>query len=249
VGLRVFAILVLSAASAPSQEKSFGTKSKMSFDVISVKPMSPDRADRFESYCAGGGRFVSRGTPLLWSIKWAYGVNDYQMSDGWPAWLNSFNTYEIEAETERQVTENECRVMVQSLFEQRFKLRVHRQSKTGSAYALVIGKNGPKLPAAPSVRINGVVKQATSERQAPPGWTMPRLVNYLATVRDIQCPVIDRTGLLGVYGFSLSYSTMEGDDRPDIFTALQNQLGLKLQPTRSAVEMWFVDRIERPNGN
>ena len=67
--LRIFAVLVVAATLAPSQEKGLNSQPEISFEVISVKPMPPDRQDRFESYCAGGGRFISRGTPLLWSIN------------------------------------------------------------------------------------------------------------------------------------------------------------------------------------
>jgi uncharacterized protein (TIGR03435 family) len=250
----VLAFLPIASALASAQGREANAQSAYSFEVASVKPMPPDRRDRFESYCEGGGRFISRGTPLLWAIKWAYGLNDYQMSDGWPAWLNSFGTYEIEAETDRRVTADECRKMVQSLFEERFGLRMHKQSKVVSAYALIIGKNGPgkngpKLPAAGRVTINGAVKQATSEPEPPPGWAIPRLANHLAGVRGIQRPVVDRTKLTGIYGFTLSYSTVDGDDRPDIFTALQEQLGLKLRAIKVPIEMWFVDRVERPGGN
>ena len=202
-----------------------------------------------ESYCANGGSFISHGTPLLWSIKWAYGLNDYQMSGGYPAWLNAFGTYDIETRAGRRVTADQCRRMVQSLFEERFRLRMRRQTRTVSVYALVAGKNGPKISAIGRVTINGAVKQATSEREAPAGWTMERLANYLAAIPAIQRPVVDRTRLTGMYGFTLNYSMADGDDRPDISTALQEQLGLKLQAVKAPIDMWFVDHVERPGGN
>jgi uncharacterized protein (TIGR03435 family) len=246
---RVLTFLTVAAALASPQAKDASTQSALSFEVASVRPMPPDRGDQFESYCRDGGRFILRGTPLLWAIKWAYGLNDYQVSDGWPAWLNSFATYEIEAQTESRVTDDECRKMVQSLFEERFRLRMHKQSKVISAYALIIGTKGPKFFATGRVTINGSVKQATSEREPPPGWTMSRLANYLGSVRGIQRPVVDRTDLTGVYGFTLSYSTADADDRPNIFTALQEQLGLRLRATKAPIEMWSVAHVERPEGN
>lgn len=78
---------------------------------------------------------------------------------------------------------------------------------------------------------------------------MARLANYLASIRDVQRPVIDRTMLSGVYAFTLNYSTVDGDDRPDIFTALPEQLGLRLKATRAAVELWVIDHVERPSAN
>ncbi len=241
-------MLALAALASAQDERTQG-QSKAAFEVVSIKPLPPGRRGQFESYCADGGRFISRGSPLLWSIKWAYGLNDYQVSSGWPAWLNSFGTYEIEAETEGPVTEDQCRTMVQSLFEVRFKLRMHGQIKTYSSYALVIGKNGPKLQALGKVVINGAVKQAASEREPPEGWTMARLANYLASIAVIGRPVLDRTGLPGIYGVSLSYSTADGDGHPDISTALREQLGLKLQSVKAQVEIFVIDHVERPVGN
>jgi len=219
------------------------------FDVASVKPAQGNRHDQFQSECSEGGEFISRGAPLLWAIKWAYGLNDYQVRSGWPGWLNSFGTYDIEAKAERRVTEEQCRLMVQSLFDDRFKLRLHRETKKVSAYALVAGKRGPRLPAVGRVTINGAVKQAASERELPEGWTMSRLANYLASVRAVSRPVLDRTGLKGIHGLTLNYSTVDGDDRPDVFTALQEQLGLRLQAVNAPIETIVIDHVEKPSGN
>jgi len=246
---RVVCVLTALAALAPALDRRAIAQSAPAFEVVSVRPMPPDRHDQFESLCSHGGRFISRGTPLLWTIKWAYGLNDYQVGSGWPDWLNSFYTYDIEAEGEGRVTEDQCRRMVQSIFEERFKLSMHRKTKTVSVYALVVAKNGPRLPAHGRVTINGALKQATSEREPPQGWTMTRLANYLANIRAIGRPVVDRTGLRGVYGLTLNYSTADGDDRPDVFSALQQQLGLKLEAIKAPIETWFVDHVEKPTGN
>ncbi len=219
------------------------------FDVISIRSMPPGEIANLESDCAGGGRLISRGSPLLWTIKWAYGIDDYQLTDGWPGWLNSRGVYNVEATSEARVTEGQCKAMVRSLFEDRFHLRMHHGTKVMSAYALVAAKNGPKLAPRGKVIINGAVKQASSEPEAPEGWTMARLANYLADVRGVERPVIDRTGLAGMFSFKLNYSTKDGDDRPDIFNAVQQQLGLKLQPVKAPIEMWTIDHVERPSGN
>ncbi len=221
------------------------------FDVASVKPsrLGPRDALRFE--CSAGGRLILRGTPLLWAVKWAYGLNDYQVSSGWPDWLNSFGTYDIEAkaEAEERVTEEQCRRMLQALFEDRFRLRMHRETKTVSAYGLVIGKNGHRLRGGGRVIINAEVKQSADEPEPPEGWTMSRLANYLAGVRDVGRPVLDQTGLPGIYGFTLNYSKANADDRPDVFTAVQEQLGLKLQAIKAPVTMFVIDHVEKPSGN
>ena len=219
------------------------------FDVVSIKPARGDEPVPFESLCENGGRFIARGAPLLWEIKWAFDLNDYQVAENFPGWLNSRGIYDIEAKPDAGVSESDCKRMVQSLFVDRFKLRMHAETKQMSAYALTSGRRGPKLSAGGMVRINGAIKQAASEREAPDGWTMARLSNYLASVRNISRPVLDRTGLHGSYGFVLSYSTGENDDRPDIFTALRQQLGLRLESIKAPIEMISIDRIEKPSEN
>jgi len=224
------------------------TPSRLAFDVVSVRPAAPELHQRSESYCASGGRFIARGVPLVWAVQFAYDINDYQVGDGWPEWMRAFDTYDIEATAEKSVTEDECRRMAQSLLEERFRLRLRRETKTVSGFALVAGKKGPRF-AADHVVINGEVKRASFEREPPPGWTMARLANYLASVRAIQRPVIDRTNVAGIHGFTLDYSVSERDDRPDIFLALRSQLGLTLQSVKVPLEIWFVEHAERPGAN
>ena len=246
---RVSFAVMISAVPMFLQNPCANGQSKPAFDVVSVRPVPPGRTGRFESHCANGGRFVSYGTPLVWSIEWAYDLNDYQVSDGWPTWLNASETYDIEAEIDTPVTETECKEMVQTLFEERFKLRMHPQNKTVRAYALTLAKNGPMLSGTHGVIINGAVKQTTSEREAPLGWTVARLANYLSSVAGVQLPVVDKTTLSGPYGFTLNYSVKDGDDRPDIFAALREQLGLRLKATRESIPIWVIDHVERPSAN
>ena len=219
---------------------------RTTFEVVSVKPLPPGNVTRqpFQSECSENGRYLSRGTPVLWAIDWAYELNDYQVAPGWPDWLNAFNTYEVEAVAKGRVTEEQCRLMVQSLFEDRFRLRFHWERKNVTALALVVGKSGPRLSAGGHVTINGEMKQAASESVPPDGWLMSRFANYLASVRGVDRPVLDKTGLTGIYGLTLNYSIADGDGRPDVFIALQEQLGLKLQKMKST-DQHVRDRSHR----
>jgi Protein of unknown function (DUF3738) len=164
------------------------------FEVASIKPTLAGRPRQVQS-CAGG-RFTTRGTPIAWILKWSYGLADYQLRDGGPSWLNSFDTYDIEAEAAPPVTETQCRSMVQTLIKERFKLRAHRETIQVSAYALVLGKSGFKLHDRGRVRINGAVKQDLWEAEPPDGWTMSRLGNYLAGGLHHRPPCVgsDRAG-------------------------------------------------------
>ncbi len=156
-------------------------------------------------------------------------------------------------------------LMLQSLLADRFKLRVHREAKEGRVYDLVVAKGGAKfLHAAPPPEW-----AATAPGSAPPHPCVPppgmgcieaqTSMGLLAEVLSgvVDRPVIDRTGLKGGYFVKLvsargsaaaTYSSSESSG-PSIFTALQEQLGLKLEPAKGPVETLVIDHIERPTEN
>lgn len=169
--------------------------------------------------------------------------------------------------------------MLQSLLVDRFNLKVHRETKDASVYFLTVGKNGPKLqdaktgnalavnadgtPARSRIQI-GTAKGGAEEAQAF-STDMKTLVDFLT--RQLSRPVQDKTGLTGAYDFTLDW-TPDSDTAPTTFTpaspnavplpgipgaslfaALQQQLGLKLEPGKSPIEMIVIDHVERPSGN
>jgi uncharacterized protein (TIGR03435 family) len=146
------------------------TEAPRAFEVVSVKPTPPERLNHLKyEKCNGGGPFISQGTPLLWTIEFAYRVNDIDLAPGWPAWLESFaGAYDIGGKPAGRVTDEQCRQMVQSLLADRFHLQLHRETKERGVYFLVIAKNGTKLrevkPASPKagggVRINRALMQS-----------------------------------------------------------------------------------------
>ncbi|MGB7217325.1 MAG: TIGR03435 family protein [Vicinamibacterales bacterium] len=219
------------------------------FDVTSVKPTPPERQNslRFD-YCQSSGRFSVAGTPVLWSIKYAYRLKDYQIA-GAPTWLDEFhNAYDIEGRPSREVSNAQCRLMVQSLFVDRFKLAAHREMRESPVYLLTIARNGAKLGKG-GVKLNGTTQlNGTGEPSWPDGWTMSELATYLSDFTDR--PIIDRTGLQGNYGITLDFSRTTDDmERPSLFTAVQEQLGLRLNTGTALVEIFIIDHIERPDPN
>ena len=220
-----------------------------SFEVTSVKPTPPAEEHhlRFD-YCQPSGRFTMLGTPVIWSITYAYRVKDYQIVNA-PDWVREFDTaYNIEATAGGPVSVDQCRLMVQSLFAERFKLRTHREPRESKVYVLTIGKNPIKLRKGGEVRLNGGVQfVGAGKPQWPDGMDMPELARILSNYTDR--PVIDRTGLEGKYGIRLDFSMHDGDDRPSVFTAVQEQLGLKLEAGRAPIEMLIIDHIEKPTAN
>ena len=182
---------------------------------------------------------------------------------GGPDWLGS-DDYEIQAKIEDSLyaamqkmnpaqQREQVNLMEQSLLADRFKLKVHFETREMPMYALVIAKGGPKLTPA---------KDGESSRLSMHGNEM----TATATTLDqwIHNPflggrmVMDRTGLKGTYDFTLTWSEQSvasgagpesGTDAPSLFTAVQEQLGLKLVPTKGPVEVIVVDSVERPSAN
>lgn len=227
---------------------------RMTFDVTSVRPTAPERLYnlKFEK-CTNGGPFIAAGTPLQWVVNFAYAGPEIQVSGG-PPWLGSFDAaYDVIGKPDHAVTEAECRAMVQSLLEDRFNLKVHREVKEVAAYALTVGKHGHKLqPAKPleaggGVRVNGALQRQLPESEAPDGWSM----SYLASVVSdfVGRPVVDRTNLPGKYSFSIRFAHTEDSDDPVVAVALEEQLGLKLESIRMNQNRVVIDRIEKPNPN
>jgi uncharacterized protein (TIGR03435 family) len=219
------------------------------FEVTSVKPTPPERQNLLRTdYCTSGGRFAVAGTPVMWSLTNAYGLKDYQIT-GAPAWLNDFSSaYDIEGKPPVPVNNEQCRVMVQSLFADRFKLVTHWEMRESAVYLLSIGKNGTKLREGGGVKLNGSVQiGASGKLDWPNGLPMPILARILSGYTDR--PVVDRTNLPGTYGITLDFSLSDGDDRPSIFTAVQEQLGLKLEAGKAPIDMLVIDHIEKPSPN
>jgi uncharacterized protein (TIGR03435 family) len=199
---------------------------------------------------------VVEGTPLLWTIEYAYHLRDADLAGGWPGWLESFDdAYDITGKPDRPVTDEQCRMMVQALLEDRFQLKMHHETRERAVYFLTVANGGPKVkevrPDSPDlggVRFNGRHPAILSEDVPPPGWRMPRLAAFLADLLDDHRPVIDKTGLTGIYAFNLDYSK-EGIDRPPLVPALRQQLGLLLEQGKAALDTLVIDRVERPSEN
>lgn len=236
-----------------------------SFEVATIKPTDAGpRSSRFIAM-QDAHRFVEKDYTLRLLIAAAWDLNPETVSGG-PSWVSS-DRYDITALTPGDVrpTHEEQMAMLRSLLTNRFQLRFHRQPKAFSIYALGVAGNGPRL------------KETASPADAPvtvgPGVVYPQhivLPARNATMGDfvsllqraiLDRPVVDRTGLSGRYDFDLEWAPDEtqfggtlpedaaGSPSPPLFTAIQEQLGLKLTATRGAVEALVVDKAERPSAN
>ncbi len=226
-----------------------------SFDVLSVKAASPNRP---------GGRVVvgmtgreggpGTGDPgrvryavicLKYVLFEAFGHRDLRIVG--PDWLDD-DWFQIDATMPVDTTEDQFRSMMQHLLADRFKLQFHRETKEVAAYSLVVAKNGPKMketPGAPDPPRDLVRTLADRTEMTVHQATMERLAGFLAG--QLGGPVTDATGLTGKYEFTLNFSKpgTAATDVPDIFSAVQSQLGMKLEPKKGTVQLMVIDHIEK----
>lgn len=240
------------------------SSSPPAFEVASVKPVEGLRGRMYDFSSSGPRvRYIAYATVHL--VMEAYNVKNYQVTFAPRTPLPSGGEYgtayydiEAKAEGDRARTRDEFRPMLQTLLADRFKLRVHREMKEIPVYALLVGKGGPKFKesapdATESARIgvNGRNQSITASKKS-----MDELAEMIPNVFFLDRPVVDRTGLAGAYYFKIEAtpeSRMTGDD-PDlknisIFTAVQQQLGLKLESQKAMIEVLVVDHVEKPSAN
>jgi uncharacterized protein (TIGR03435 family) len=227
------------------------------FEVASVKPFTLTLATAVPPSCPVG-RFVAR-FGLASIIDWAYGIQPFQL-DGLEKWPTARGAFAIEATSApvspEPASDARCRAMLQALLAERFKLAVHRETRTLSVYALLIAKNGAKMQPATDADQDGVHVNGAKTFGSPKGWSMEELADFLARSFYLT-PVVDRTGLQGLYRLTLNFApglynvpgVAPQGDGPDIFSAVESQLGLKLEQRKEPVEVMVIDYIEQPEAN
>jgi uncharacterized protein (TIGR03435 family) len=234
-------------------------QAKVAFEVATIKPTPMDARNNGSMILFPPGRFRHTNATLRDLIRLAYGVQDYQISGG-PGWSKD-DRYDVEAKAEAAVPRDQILRMLRALLADRFNLKVRETEEEASVYKLVVSKNGLKMLAAsesssPNARINRYEGKRT----------MPRFAEYLSGI--IGQPVIDRTGLTGPYDIKLEFTPdwvrerfvglgrtvqMNGEDLnldgPSLFTALETQLGLRLEGSKGAVRFLVVESAEEPSDN
>lgn len=236
---------------------------KPSFELATVKPSSPD-ARGGGSGMDPGGRFTARNSSLKGLMLLAYGLHPRQIEGG-PAWFET-DRFDIVAKADTAGAPNRAQVMmmVQKLLADRFSLRFHHEKKELAIYALTVQNSGSKLTPG-----TGDPNGLPTMRGDPHGhltagnMTMEEFAMGLQG-NVLDRPVIDRTGLSKRFDFTLDWTPDEfqasglgaktpapdsGATFPNLFTAVREQLGLKLESTKGAVEILIIDRVEKPSGN
>jgi uncharacterized protein (TIGR03435 family) len=252
------AIGIVGSPATLAQSSAAGGK-RLGFEVASIK--ASKQGGRGRSLLTDpAGRFTTENATLRAIIVFAFGVRDFQISGG-PSWLDS-DRFDIVAKPQNRSTPAQVPQMVQSLLVDRFKLKFHRETKEMPVFALVVGKNGPKLkptkPEDDASRSNRGFQGGRGELNAL-GADMAALATRLSAI--VGRPVIDRTGLTGRFDFKLQWEpdtpvqmrspdgpVADSEHGPSIFTAVQ-QLGLKLENQKAPVEIMVIDSVEKPSAN
>jgi len=276
---RLGVALAMSVGLAQAQT---GSTARPEFAVTSVKP---NHTGCCTTYGAGNGGSGGKNVTLKILIAFAYRIQQFQVSGG-PRWIDS-DRFDVEGKAEDLRTDpDQLRLMLQSLFEDRFKLKVHRETKPSAVYALVLGKGGPKIKLSRDQSPENV--DGPSPPGAGPNHGAIRIgvgnlvgnavtLSWFATMlsQRIDRLIVDKTNLPGRFDIQLQWTPSPGENPfdpggnrlpptiidmsgktvladpsgPSIFSAIQEQLGLKLESAKAPVELLVIDHVEKPSVN
>ena len=229
----------------------FGQQSAAQFEVASVKRAEGGgpAGDIPRNMESSPGRFAMRNVPLRYCLEWAYSLQDYEIVG--PEWIKADERYDIFAKAPGPASDEEMRPMLQALLLERFRMKVHRERREMVAYVLLPGKGPAK------------VKETAADSQPalapdPNGGVLFRhfpitRLTFLLT-RRMDHPVLDQTGLKGIYDYTLDISGLSefsGTASPDpngvsIFMAIQQDLGLKLELRKQQpIDILAIDSVSK----
>jgi uncharacterized protein (TIGR03435 family) len=250
------AVILLASQTLPVQ--------KVSFEVASVK-LQPWTGQGGVYVLVRGNTLDAEHASLNELVAFAYNLRDVQLSGG-PGWADRSHAKLMDAEL-YQVTAKAAgdpppptevfRQMLQTLLAERFQLKVHHVQKDLPTYNLIVNKDGPKIKESRAdVKFSSVTsaRGRFGTRMVTTKMTMQQLVNTLSLYASR--PVLDKTGLTGSYDFTLEFVgenvAAEQDaaaDGPSLFTAIQEQLGLKLESSTAPFDTVVIDSVQHPTEN
>jgi uncharacterized protein (TIGR03435 family) len=252
---RVAFVLAILAGSAGAQQP----VAEVAFEVATIKQSVPGQ----EAHGMGWSerRFDAHNMTMNQIMQFAYNLQEKQII-GAPGWFDS-ESFDIHGQAEAgEPTPAEWRLMTQRLLEERLQMHYRREQKVMPAYVLTVAKGGPKFKAADAEDTKGF-KDVVRIQRGPHMWlrvlgvkgSMAQLAAELQRV-EMDRPVVDKTELAGRYDFTMTATSLKpffvgeeapGEDAPaELFTALREQLGLKLEPTKTPVNCLVLDSVEKP---
>jgi uncharacterized protein (TIGR03435 family) len=247
----------------PEPPKPMPADAKPKYDVVTVKPSDPNRPGKL--FTIRGRQVLTINTTVNDLITFAYSLQTKEIINA-PSWMDEKYDVDGVPDVEGQPNIQQMRMLIADALVQRFGLKFHTEQREMSAYALSVAKGGPKLT-------------VTSDRPSSPGnfifGGFGKLHVTNSTMKDfchgmqeavMDRPVVDQTGLTERYDFNLNWTPDESqfasfgahipppnpDDPnplPSLYTALQEQLGLKLEVAKANVDVMVIDHIDKPSAN
>jgi uncharacterized protein (TIGR03435 family) len=237
MSLRIVACIALIAGPAIAQRAAV-------FETASIKPAAENGHTETRRY--PGGRFTATSITLKALIQRAWDVKDFQIAAG-PRWMHS-ELFDVVAKAPPTANASGpgLNQMIQSMLRERFLLEIHREIKDMPIYSLLVAKSGPKLTPTTAAM------QTWSRRNGSLVGTKVPMDMLAGDLLESQLRrvVVDHTGIPGEFDIKLKWTPENAEEAGvSLFTAIQEQLGLRLESTHGPVEMLVVDRAERPSEN
>jgi len=233
-------------------------QARLAFEVASVKPAPWTGQGCVGCVLVRGNTLTSDHADLYDLVRFAYDLRDPVQLSGGPSWaahglLVSSDFFQVTAKAagDPPPPTDQFRLMLQALLADRFQLKIHHVNKDLPVYNLVVGKNGPKIKeSAADAKFSmgvfpGIQEVRITAKHAPMTNLLNQLRNYAAR------PVFDKTGFTGTYDFELEFADASARDSsgPSLFTSVQEQLGLKLEPGVAPFDTVVIDHAEKPDAN
>jgi len=255
--VRAALIGLLFSSPAHAQDK----PARLTFEVASIHLTKPGMTTGGIKALPGGHGYTAQNVPVKLMIGLMYKVPMRQIEGG-PSWMET-ERYDIEARADGAYSLDDLHIMFQNLLADRFGLKFHKEAREGNVYALTVDSAGSKMKVNESIQDFNIPMIPRDQTN----WVGTRVPMVYLTwwlgqqLQRDERPVIDKTGLDKNYDFTLSFLPPlppefskddlppEVRDKPSLFDAVRDQLGLKLEAQKGPVEHYVIDRIERPSEN
>jgi len=240
-----------SAWAIPGPPKPMAADADPGVEVATIKPSNPDTPG--ELFTIRGRHIATINTDVNDLIKFAYGLHPKQI-EGEPAWLLT-DKFDIDgvSDIDGEPNNAQMQVMMRKLLADRFKLTFHHEKKELAVYALTVAKNGPKLTKTARTPTDATDFYGSHGQLTVRNATMQDFATGLSR-GIVDRPVVDQTGLRDRYDFLLKWTSEDHQvsnegSPPGFFTAVQDELGLKLESTKALVDVVVIDHVEPPSAN
>jgi len=255
--LYVGGVALAQSAGGTAQPKPMAKDADPDWDVVAVKPSDPNSTNGQRIRISGGHvRFLD--TTVEQFLMIGYGLQKGQLA-GVPDWAKTerWNVDGV-ASVEGEPSLRQLQSMMRKILVERFGLKLHHEQREMPVYAPTVAKGGPKM----TLNTSDPKGWMDQQNSVGSGRDVENLKNAsmvdlaLMLLGQVDKPVVDQTGLAGRYDFQLVWTRDEAavasaaaDAPPGLFTAIQEQAGLKLEATRALVDVLVIDKLERPGAN